>query len=1042
MDNSLAQFRNPSAEWRGKPFWSWNGELQKDELLRQIEIMQEMGLGGFFMHSRTGLITEYLGDDWFQLTNACADEAEKRGLEAWLYDEDRWPSGTAGGMVTADPAFRSHYMDLQTVPGSEFAWQNTLTAAFACRLEDLAFYECTRVFPETPPDSYQDKTVLAFSVKESDPSSFYNGYTYVDTLNPAATERYIQLTHEQYKKRCGDRLGTSIQGIFTDEPHRGPVFTGFSISNPERHWMTPWTDALPDRFAAQFGGDLLDNLPELFLLPEGRTVSPIKWQYMETLQQMFLDNFAAPLFDWCSANKMRLTGHVLHEDSLTAQAAMQGSLMRFYEYLHVPGIDLLSEGNRHFPIAKQLSSAARQNKQPWLLSELYGCTGWQMSFESHKRVGDWQALFGINLRCHHLSWYTMEGEAKRDYPGSILHQSAWYKDYGYVETYFARLGLLLSQGTPCCDILVLNPVESLWCQIHAGWAEGLSPKTSEVQALEDAYTELSYWLLNAHLDFDYGDEDMLARSGRVELGADGPVLHVGQAAYRVAVAGRMTTLRASTLRLLSEFAAAGGRVVFAGDPPRFVDALPSSAPAELAARVTHLPWEQEPLAAACRGLVRDDVQICDAATEKPLHPISCQMRREGNRRILVAMNMSDNQTFPAVRVRLRSQKEENGLAVEEWDCRTGARYQVEFETAGSNLTFLTDFAPSGERVFLVTPERDDTLAERPAYSPTSQVSAEGPFEFALGEENVCVLDFARHKIGEGGWQERTEILQVDRSVRRSLGLPLRSGEMVQPWFRRKHEPPPAALGVVTLEFEFDVDAVPEEPVYLCVERPELWQIMLNGENIPSQPQGWWIDIAFQKILLPPGALAAGGNVLTLTGNFRQDVNIEAAYLIGSFGVRVTGNRAALTRLPQRLEAGDLTAQGLPFYGGSLTYFVPVPASVPAPSQKQALSVTVPEFEAACVKVLSPDTAATLIAWPPYRAKLSAAAVQEGRIALEVVLTRRNTFGPLHLVPLRAGSYEPDSFITDGVAFTEDYQLYPAGLLQPPILSWSQGEEER
>ena len=99
-------FAAPGAEWRGKPFWSWNGELREEELVRQVKVMKEMGLGGYFMHSRAGLITEYLGDEWFDLINAVADAGEKEGMEAWLYDEDRWPSGSAGGKVTIDPQYR------------------------------------------------------------------------------------------------------------------------------------------------------------------------------------------------------------------------------------------------------------------------------------------------------------------------------------------------------------------------------------------------------------------------------------------------------------------------------------------------------------------------------------------------------------------------------------------------------------------------------------------------------------------------------------------------------------------------------------------------------------------------------------------------------------------------------------------------------------------------------------------------------------------------------------------------------------------------
>ena len=49
-----ALFANPGCAYRAKPFWSWNGELREDEVRRQIGVMQEMGLGGYFMHSRAG----------------------------------------------------------------------------------------------------------------------------------------------------------------------------------------------------------------------------------------------------------------------------------------------------------------------------------------------------------------------------------------------------------------------------------------------------------------------------------------------------------------------------------------------------------------------------------------------------------------------------------------------------------------------------------------------------------------------------------------------------------------------------------------------------------------------------------------------------------------------------------------------------------------------------------------------------------------------------------------------------------------------------
>ena len=104
--NLIKLFENPGAEYRGKPFWSWNGELEKDELIRQVAIMKEMGFGGYYMHTRVGMATPYLSDEFMDLIGACIEKGKKVGMNSYLYDEDRWPSGSAGGKVTVDPQYR------------------------------------------------------------------------------------------------------------------------------------------------------------------------------------------------------------------------------------------------------------------------------------------------------------------------------------------------------------------------------------------------------------------------------------------------------------------------------------------------------------------------------------------------------------------------------------------------------------------------------------------------------------------------------------------------------------------------------------------------------------------------------------------------------------------------------------------------------------------------------------------------------------------------------------------------------------------------
>lgn len=89
---NMREFNNPSALYRPAPFWSWNDKLDKDELKRQIRKMANKGWGSYFMHSRVGLVTGYLSEEWMEMIRTCAEEARKTGTYAWLYDEDKWPS--------------------------------------------------------------------------------------------------------------------------------------------------------------------------------------------------------------------------------------------------------------------------------------------------------------------------------------------------------------------------------------------------------------------------------------------------------------------------------------------------------------------------------------------------------------------------------------------------------------------------------------------------------------------------------------------------------------------------------------------------------------------------------------------------------------------------------------------------------------------------------------------------------------------------------------------------------------------------------------
>ena len=79
-----ALFESPTSEYRGAPFWAWNHKLDQAQLLRQIDNFAEMGMGGFHMHVRTGLDTEYMGDEYMKIVKCCVDYAERKNMLACL----------------------------------------------------------------------------------------------------------------------------------------------------------------------------------------------------------------------------------------------------------------------------------------------------------------------------------------------------------------------------------------------------------------------------------------------------------------------------------------------------------------------------------------------------------------------------------------------------------------------------------------------------------------------------------------------------------------------------------------------------------------------------------------------------------------------------------------------------------------------------------------------------------------------------------------------------------------------------------------------
>lgn len=606
-------FLSPGAKFRAAPFWAWNGKLNAQVLKREIDAFRKMGLGGFHMHPRFGLNTPYLSKQFLKMVGECIAYAKEQGMLARLYDEDRWPSGFAGGQITKNAAFRAKNILLTAVPRENAVVPNNSSEeerAYGCGQD----YLLARYDVETDAeDKLVQYRLLAPGERGSEErylyvltepaSDWYNGMAYVDVLNKDAIAAFIGYTHEKYYAQFGQEFGETVPSIFSDEPMFGNIEPG-SIA---------WTDGMKAAYREKYGEEILAGIPELFYPLSGGRRSAFCARYYDLAAEMFRRAFAAQIGDWCSERGLAFTGHYMEEDSIDGQIRRSGSVMRHYAHYAIPGIDMLCD-YREYHTAKQAQSVVRQMGKEGMMCECYGSTRYDFDFRKMKLQGDWLAACGVTLRVPHLSWYTMEGLGKRDYPPNFGYQAPWSEMYPIIEDHFARVNAAMTRGEPVVRIAVVHPAESGWLMQKA-----------ERDALTDRFLRLNRLLLGNQLDFDYIDEQLfgeLCPSG-------GNPLRVGKMQYDAVVVADCITLRPGTAERLAAFRAEGGSLLFFGALPSLSDAVPSAFVQKLAEECA-VRTEDDLIAAL---LPHREVWVERAGKGNGVDYLY-QLRREGSRRWL------------------------------------------------------------------------------------------------------------------------------------------------------------------------------------------------------------------------------------------------------------------------------------------------------------------------------------------------------------------------------------------------------------------------
>ncbi|KAL2884384.1 hypothetical protein SGCOL_000329 [Colletotrichum sp. CLE4] len=990
-------FKNPTSEYRGCPLWSWNTKLEKEKLLRQIDHLNEMGMGGFHMHVRTGLDTEYMGPEFMDRVRDCVEYAESKGMLACLYDDDRWPSGVAGGKVV------KQYPEHKT--------KHILFTPYPYGTVELGGLE-------EGEDAEPGGRVWYAYVEINPPSSWFNGQTYIDTMSTEAMNRFLESTHEVYKDKIGDKFGTTVPCIFTDEPQVA-IKTQLSSPTGVEDVFLPWTADLPDTFRATYGedADLIASIPELLWDLPGDTPSLSRYRFHDHVSERFVTSFLDLLANWCRKNKIILNGHMMEEPTLRSQTTAHGEAMRCYRNQTLPGMDLLNDWVE-YNTAKQCTSVARQNGVRGAMSEIYGCTHWYFTFEGHKGCGDWHAALGITFRVQHLSWVSMAGEGKRDYPASIGYQSPWYKEYGYVEDHFARVGVALTRGKAVTRVGVIHPIESFWLCFGPN-----NSGDDEIGRRDQAFAELTNWLLHGLVDFDFISESLLP----TQIGEDvSKPLKVGQCEYDVVILPNLRTIRSSTFSVVKKFAAAGGAVIIAGDAPVLIDA--QVAPPDLSLDIepsVKVAWDQGDVLSAVSQ--NRDLKI-DLKVGGPTDTLLYQMRQDGEERFVFICNTDRNNPYDTL-VSIKGDWD-----VEILDTFTGATHQHKaryesgwtifdhrFEGCASLLLRL--YPVPGEELSFVSIEGAVALA--PAQYTSTELKLE---EVVLSEPNVLMLDYALYRIDDDPWEDsaRQEILKIDNEIRARLRIPAKGSAWKQPWSVPQSER--AAKVYVDLRFEFDSTIIVKTPAYLAMENPENARVTINGHKLPVEEKrlSWWVDEDIKTISVPKRTIRKGKNIIELSMPFGVLTNLERIYLLGSFSVELKNNLPILCERRQSLGWGDVVKQGHPFYAGNVTYFCSFSLK-----SRSAVTLSIPQFATPVIKVQWKQKSGH-IALQPRKLDLGELEAGKHEISITAFGYRYNSFGHIHLTEGIFGCW-PDQWRTGGWAWSEEYLLKPTGVLEKPSL---------
>ena len=965
-------FKDPPADFRSAPLWDWNHRISKEGIDFQMEQFKDAGIGGVFVHPRPGLITEYLSEEWLGLFEHTVQKGKELGMNVWIYDENSYPSGFAGGHVPVEmpkswnqgsglkleiqdvfhPGDAPYEVILKKVDGTWMDITGTHEQEIGHAGEYYLFYKTF------PPTSY-----------------WYGGYTYVDLLYPGVTEKFIEVTMtDGYEKYSSPEFGNTVKGVFTDEPNLEAAM--------ERGNMLRWTPDLWEAFQKRWGYDLRVNLPSL--VDETGEWRKVRHDYYELILELFVERWAVPWHEYCEEKGLDWTGHYWEHGWPYPTHGFDEAA--FYIWHQQPGVDML--GSQMVPeglggqfgntrAVRELASAANQGGHLRKLSETYGGGGWEMDFATYKRLVDWQGVLGVNFVNQHLSYYSLRGVRKFDYPPSFSYHEPWWEDYSILGDYIGRISLAGSSGEQLNGTLVLQPNTTAWMYFSR------KKSNPRIDSIQKNFKHFIWKLERKHCEYDLGSELVIRTLGSVNKDR----LRVGNRDYHtVVIPESMENLDRSTFELLELFLAGGGKILSFNSQIPYLDGNPSvkidSLMEEYPGQCLQVEGIDDPFFEQAIDIRDFTITEEDPSSGELYH----QRRILEDGQLLIMVNSSTDQAALA-------SVEGRGKSVLSLDPVTGRIARVPLASRDKKVSFMVDLPPLGSAIYFISQKPARLPANEEHTGKGLRLVPKGPMSIRAEQDNILVINYLDIKSKD---LDLNNVYFMDAllALFESQGL-----EMGNPWQHKiqyrqdyvKRDTFPEGSGFsVTYQFRINGESDLKElmDIRAVVEGHELWTVHINGHQVAKDEGSWWIDRDFH--CFPIGNyLKNGKNDLVLKApKMSLFAEIMPAYLTGPFLVSQTSQGMEIS--PGTLHStGSWKEQGYPFYSQKVAYNQTF--EIADPGCKHVIMLG--DWDGTTAEVWVNGVRAGQICWPPYELEIESLLEEgENEITVKVVGSLKNTFG--------------------------------------------------